>query len=1363
MAFWDFIKQLHLNDAEEKRRQQRGGFLNSVFGFLDDRLDNTGDISKKVWHAAQNTAGGATALARAVTTIPAVTAIASAEEKQQDYKKASQLDLINQLKDIKPEEREDFIKNNPVLANKLKDGKLQFTDTTAPWLFGNTFKDPKTMAEVDIKDNSQLEKLTSQIEEKDKSNDKGRQATNYFDRQIFGDQPIEAYQKREKGLEESGWSPAMAVLGTSVNMALDVPGPGAIGKGVKAAGKEIIEQLVKEGGDDAVKAVLKKTGSLADDVIEKIAPTIARSQDANAIDGILKAANSSVADRAASGKTAGELLDDALKSADVPKGNQVNINPVDDFVNAADPNKLTPDTPTVTPPVGRLSKEEEDFLGSFHSTSEIDKMGPKKGVTSKINEQTFDKNAPLTAFKEAYKQNTGQDLPTDFDPKAIMQLSNGNDAAAKLQLEPVTRALSGTKNLDDVRMLGMARHILSRRETLPTETVARAEAVLNNMQSRLGRDFAKTEEAVGTVIKFNQDQLQRLVDAEIISPESYKYLQEANPNYFSNMGLVDHILNDTTASKAFGASGSHNRSRENIIKAVRGFEDDSRAEFRDPIENIARTAAAVQKAVKDRELFNAIGEFEKIDPKLAFKQRISENVLKRMNLSLDNQELRPVRDKLDRMMRTRQMWVKKLQTESNNLEKKAYQTSLKEGGQSMPNFTPAGLGGAVPTSKATNKVVAQTPGEEQLMKAMGSPDGMPTPPKLGPQDTQAFLRSLVEGSPAKIERLRKQINTRDVNAHRILDEIDGMRSEYDDTVQRIISNSEEAKQLMDKELPKGMKAITSMKNGIQERIAVPEEIHAIYSGMNKAQQDIVNTTAKKMLQFTKESLTTYNPAFALVTNPIRDIAQSAFISKEVPLKDYLLVAPYAKRWLESFWGTLRQDSVYRAVNAAGGGNSGQFVDNLDPEKYAKQIEKRVHGKRVLGINSGVVVNNPADFLKLMAKVSVSPVIGAAKVIKKVGTTVEATTRGVEARAVKARGGSVKEAALGNRTVSTDFLEGGKSAQVVNNFLPFFNARLQGTRNVVKAIKENPKRASVLIGAGIGVPTATAYAWNMSNYKDEYEQVDQSVKDNNFVIFFGKGVNAKDQPNQFITIPKNDIQRFFSNPIENALRALNDDDPESFGVIATKMLSGTLPIDVAKDGELNASRTVGSILPPVPKAAVQYVTNKNLYNDSPLVPDNLKGLPPEEQVRETTSPIDSFIAKITPGQQSPIKVNAVRSAISGNTIRNPIDSLASPLTASANAPTSEFYSILNKTSQKHDSASKKINEALAKGDSMEARKIADEYNEGLKAAFRPWADKFGDKQTPELIDLYNKQKINLTKKSIKQRQTNIRKKASLANQ
>ena len=1359
MAFWDFIKQLHLNDAEEKRRQQRGGFLNSVYGAIDNTGDMIGDAGKRYIDINKKGVGAVAGLAREAVVKPVVSVIASAEERQQDSLKRNQLDLINKLKDIKPEDREAFIKDNPVLQNRFKDGKLTFRETTDPWLFGNIFRDKKTMAEVDVKDNSALERLTAQINEKDAANDKGRQATNIIDRQIFGNEPIQAYQNREAGLEKAGWSKPMAIAGTGANVLLDSPLGGGAGSVVKSVGKEGIEQLAKTGTREGVEALLK--GKVSKEVLDKISQTIANTTDTKVIRQVLDQTDSSILKRVRSGKTAGQIADDVVSK--VKPTTQGTDNLINDFVNAADPNKLTPDTPTVTPPVGRLSKEEEDFLGSFHSTSEIDKMGPKKGVASKINEQTFDKNAPLTAFKEAYKQNTGQDLPTDFDPKAIMQLSNGNDAAAKLQLEPVTRALSGTKNLDDVRMLGMARHILSRRETLPTETVARAEAVLNNMQSRLGRDFAKTEEAVGAVVKFNQDQLQRLVDAEIISPESYKYLQEANPNYFSNMGLVDHILNDTTASKAFGASGSHNRSRENIIKAVRGFEDDSRAEFRDPIENIARTAAAVQKAVKDRELFNAIGEFEKIDPKLAFKQRISENVLKRMNLSLDNQELRPVRDKLDRMMRTRQMWVKKLQTESNNLEKKAYQTSLKEGGQSMPKFTPEGLGGAVPTSKATNKVVAQTPGEEQLMKAMGSPDGMPTPLKLGPQDTQAFLRSLVEGSPAKIERLRKQINTRDVNAHRILDEIDGMRSEYDDTVQRIISNSEEAKQLMDKELPKGMKAITSMKNGIQERIAVPEEIHAIYSGMNKAQQDVVNTTAKKMLQFTKESLTTYNPAFALVTNPIRDIAQSAFISKEVPLKDYLLVAPYAKRWLESFWGTLRQDSVFRAVNAAGGGNSGQFVDNLDPEKYAKQIEKRVHGKRVLGINSGVVVKNPADFLKLMAKVSVSPVIGAAKVIKKVGTTVEATTRGVEARAVKARGGSVKEAALGNRTVSTDFLEGGKSAQVVNNFLPFFNARLQGTRNVVKAIKENPKRASVLIGAGIGVPTATAYAWNMSNYKDEYEQVDQSVKDNNFVIFFGKGVNAKDQPNQFITIPKNDIQRFFSNPIENALRALNDDDPESFGVIATKMLSGTLPIDVAKDGKLNASRTVGSILPPVPKAAVQYVTNKNLYNDSPLVPDNLKGLPPEEQVRETTSPIDSFIAKIIPGQQSPIKVNAARSAISGNTIRNPIDSLASPLTASANAPTSEFYSILNKTSQKHDSASKKINEALARDDYMEARKIADEYNEGLKAAFRPWADKFGDKQTPELIDLYNKQKINLTKKSIKQRQTNIRKKASLANQ
>lgn len=1418
MAFWDIIKELRKNDEEEKKRRAQGGFSNRIYGFLDDTLDTAGNavkaktrlvkkVAQPLINSTEYNAGILAGAGREIVVKPIIKAGKSLRETQLDERpkmydemlalsKAERERIASDPNDKRSWRMQDFIKNNGNLDDEtIKKRKEQ------------------VLAEA--------EKKRQPLKPKD-----GIQKTILGNEDIFSVQGD--YRAGKKKLQEGGASEGIATSGGALYggalALLDSPFGMGSGTAAKQIGKKGMQQLAKSTDKVAIEKFL--TSKLGGDVATKISQQIAETTDPKQIKKILNSVDRTNKPSRLSVNADGEASVDELSKgakntfenapttekpggidrakAEIENGTarpvrikyledgtpviedgrhrveaarQMGLktfpiedvtnppkNTTDEFLQAVDPAKYNGQPPKA---MADRSAEEADLLSRIHSTSEIEAAGTKKkSIGSKVNEQWFDKNAPMTAFAEAYKARTGRDLPSDLDPKAIMQLSNGNDAAAKLQLEPVTKALTQARNIDDVKILGTARHILNRRDSLPAETVARAEAAIRNMESRLGKNFQNVDSAVQSVVDFNHQQLQRLVDAEIISPESYKYMREANPDYFGNMGLVEHLLTDSNASKMFGGSGSHNRARENIIKAIKGFEDDTRFEIRDPIENIARTAAAVQKAVKDRELFTAIGRFESIDKNLAFKQRASENVLKRMGLSVDNKEMRPVRDKLDRMMKTRGNWVKKLQTQANNLEKKAYQVSLKKGGSTMPEFTPGGLGGEVSTAKATNKdmtkTVLQTPAEKQLMEVIDAAGPGSPPPKLGPKDTQTFLRNLVQGPPTEIARLRKQISTRDVNAQRLLDEIESMRAEYDDLAQRIASNSEEAKALMDKELPKGMKVITSMKNGIQERIAVQPEIQEIYAGLNAAGQDIVNTVARKSGQITKEALTTYNPAFALVTNPIRDVAQGAFRSKEVPLRDYLLIVPYAAKWLQSLKGTLLKDATFKAVTAAGGGNSGQFVDDLNPEKFAQQVRNKAEGTRILGINSGVVVKDPKDFIKLMAKVAVSPIIGAGKVIKGAGTTIEATTRGVEARAALKNNKSLNEAALGNRRVSTDFLEGGHAAQVTNQFLNFFNARIQGTRNVVEGIKADPKRASVLITAGIAVPTATVYAWNSTKFGEEYDQVDQSVKDNNFVLFFGHGTNEKGEPNEFITLPKNDIQKFFATAVENGMRTLRDDNPEEFSTVATKMLGGLLPIDVVKDGEFNASRAVGSILPPALKAPIQVATNKNFYNDSPIVPDNLKGLPAEEQVRDTTSPVDKFIANLLPGEQSPLKINSARTAITGNLVRNPVDNLGAPLTAKANAPQSEFYRVLNKTAKQRNSASNKINDAIEAGDITEARRIADEYNQYVRDSFKPWAERYKEKQTPQLLEIYNKQKINLTKRSISQRRTTIEKKQALEN-
>ena len=991
----------------------------------------------------------------------------------------------------------------------------------------------------------------------------------------------------------------------------------------------------------------------------------------------------------------------------------------DGFVDAALPKTAA----TAPSGAGVADDAEEELLGRMKSTSEIDAMKEKLPLKQRIYEQLFNKNASFDEFGRRYKEVTGQDLPQGMDPAAIRQLSNGQNEAAGLRLRPVEDALVNSGNLDDVRKLGIARQILDRADKMPEKTVDLARRTIASMEGRMQPEqLAKVDAAVKAVNDFYDKQLRDLVDVGRLTEESYNVIKEANPNYFGKVSIVEHILDSPDLAR-FGNSGSHNMARENLIKAVKGIGSDEKFQIADPVEAMSRSALAVEKAVRDTKLFKAIKEFENIDPEMVQTVRASEDVLKRMGLSLENKEMRPIRDKAARMIKTRSKWVSKLETQVNNLNKEGLKTSLKEGGAQMPEFAPTGLGGKVPTSKAVDS-------------------------KLGPRDTASFVRSLVEGPNAKIVAIRKKIGTKDVNMNKILDDIEGLQKEYDDVAQRMASNSEDAKLLMDKEVPKGMKIISNIQSGVVERVAVPEEIYKTFTGMNEAQRDVVSGTMKKLNKVAKEMFTTYNPAFALVTNPIRDVKNSMFKSEAVPLKDYVFVLPYAKRWAESFWGSLVGDEVAQRLTKAGAGGAGQFVDEINPEKFATNLRRQTNG---------VEITNVKDFMKEVGHLLGTPGRG----IKKVGSAIESATRGVEGRAVLKATGDIDQAALAARRVSTDFAEGGKAAQGINNFLNFFNARLQGTKTVYTGIKQNPKRAAAAVTAAIAIPSTTAYLYNYTQHKDVLDQIDQPTKDNNWIFIYGDGVDDKGKPNQFVTVPKGDAEKLFSMPIENALQRLGKDDPATLSELAVKMLSNVSPVDFQKDGEMNLSRTVGGLMPSAVSGAVQVAANKNFYNDSPIIPKSLEDMPAEQQVRDNTSSVDKFIAKALPGEQSPLKIEALRRSVTGNLVGNPADNLKGPLTASANAPQSEFYKIKNKADQNRASASEHINQALASGNYDEAYRTVDAYNAYLVKTFTPFSQRYGKYMTPDLIEQYDGLKLNLTKRSIKQRMNNLQEKQQSA--
>lgn len=1356
MAWWDFIKEIRLDQDEERKRRQQGGVKNRAFGFLDDILDTGQAVGNYGIERGKDVAGIAAGIGREVVVKPARTAIMSVEEKQQDYKKANQLSVIDKLKGMGAEERKKFIEADPLLKRSFKDGKLEFTETTDPWMFGNKLKDKKVMANIDPTDDSALEKLRQQIEEKDLTNDVANKNPSASSKVVFGNEPIKTYQERERGLEhEAGWAKPFAVAGTAVNALLDAP-TGGIGTAAKSIGKGGFKALARAEAPELIEPILKKAG-MADDVIKKIAPTIANLTDEVDIRKVVNAADTGIRQRVVRpvtdrlGRT--NPIDD-LVSAARPADDALNINPLERPARRFTDDILEPATPAGTPPVPptipkrpgepKYGDDADEILGLFKSSSEIEKAQPSGGFKEKAYQQFFDKLAPVNRLVKTVETTTGRKLATEENPYELMRLYSGMPAQVKQRVGEVTDAIEQSGDVDALRVLGTARRILGRPDIKSTITPERATNAIDQLHTKLGDEgFDRVNKAVDSIVGYNETLLKELGDAGVLAPDAVQEIIQKNPDYFARFQVVNKLL-EGAGRDIFHSGGSYNLSRQNVVKAMKGMEEGT--EILDPLESIVKATDLSMRTIAKNRIWQSMDSLADEAPDLIKRVRDPENVAERIALSLDNKAMRPIRNKLDRLVTTRGRWARQLQSQIDQLEKTGLNKSLKAGGQApTPRFDVGGLGGAVPTSKTANKVVPESAGEKGLMEAMGGGE-LPTPQKLGPKDTGAFVRSLIEGPNKEIVRLKKMVANREPKLATLLDDIQGLKGEYDDVGRQISANSDRAKnELADLDIPDGYDVVGGFKNGVGGRLAIPKEIADVYKGMTPSQMNYLTKIVGGVNRVMKESVTSLSLPFAFIRNPIRDFKAMATNSNNIPSSVHKLVGA----WTKGFASALKHDDMYERWIKAGGGGAGIYGNMESAEDLAKGLSRKVNG---------ITINGPGDIAKEAWRWGTAPIRGASNVIQKAGATLEAAPRLAEFTAATKKGLSDEAAALASRNVTVDFHQSGTVGQVMNQWIPFLNARLQGNKKLLEAAKRNPVRFAGVYTTLTAVPLIATAAYNQQ-HSDVLEQIPQSVKDNNFLIILGDDKDADGNFTQIVKIPKGDMDKIFGNPLENFINFAAKNDTKGFGQVVTEMLGNVSPVDITKDGKLNLSRTVGGVLPVALKVPAEQATNHNLYFDAPIVPESMQDLPNDQQVKEDTSGVAKFLSGLT--GSSPMKTEqAVRSTTGQLLTSNPAGELGKSVAgANDTAPTNEFYKILKSTSKDKAGTSAKINDAIADNDFSTAMKLANDYNERLKNEFSPWAQRYGKYATPELQQMYNDQKLTLSRRSVKQRYKNQLEKAT----
>jgi len=211
----------------------------------------------------------------------------------------------------------------------------------------------------------------------------------------------------------------------------------------------------------------------------------------------------------------------------------------------------------------------------------------------------------------------------------------------------------------------------------------------------------------------------------------------------------------------------------------------------------------------------------------------------------------------------------------------------------------------------------------------------------------------------------------------------------------------------------------------------------------------------------------------------------------------------------------------------------------------------------------------ALFKKGIAGKSLDVVKSPLKLIEKLSATVELAPRVGTYKRAKINGYDTKDAALIARSSTIDFNRGGVYTKVLNQYVPFLNARVQGRVTLATALKNNPMATSAKIMAGVVAPGAAAYAWNRHYFSDLYDDIPEYIRQNYFCIITGKEVNEKGKivPKYFV-ISKGDVGQMAWNPIEFGLDKMAKKNPQALQEFAINYRSDLNFFEFAREGEVS---------------------------------------------------------------------------------------------------------------------------------------------------------------------------------------------------
>lgn len=226
--------------------------------------------------------------------------------------------------------------------------------------------------------------------------------------------------------------------------------------------------------------------------------------------------------------------------------------------------------------------------------------------------------------------------------------------------------------------------------------------------------------------------------------------------------------------------------------------------------------------------------------------------------------------------------------------------------------------------------------------------------------------------------------------------------------------------------------------------------------------------------------------------------------------------------------------------------------------------------------------------------------------EKFGNLVEDSTRAGEFRRARNQGLSIDQAGQLAREITLDFSRHGKKGQLVNKYVPFFNATIQGTDKFIRTFKDNPMRA--ILSTVIWIILPSLGLWAINHDDDWYKELDENTKYTNWAIPLPGGTH--------LLIPKpQEVGILFGSGIEAVLNQMTGTDPHGMKEWARQYAEAMTP----------------SLYPAVVRPLIEWMTNYSFWTGRNLVPASLQKAPSEMQFTSYTSELakslgDTWLAK-----------------------------------------------------------------------------------------------------------------------------------------